>query len=386
MDNYPRHYWKTKLAEAITKHPIIGLIGPRQCGKTTLAREFIGDPDYFFDLEHPADLNRLQTDPAGILSEARGLVILDEIQHSPDLFPLLRYLVDQPSNRAKFLLLGSASPELINRSGESLAGRISYLELGPFHLDEVGSIKQGELLVRGGFPRSFLASDLGESFAWREDFINSYLGQDIPELSNPRLSRMEMYRLLTFLADYHGKTINYASVSGIISRNLRTVKHYVHLFEGSYIIRLLPPFIYNTTKRLRKRPKIYFRDSGLVNCLLRIKEPNPRNFPGSRIGFIWEGFAMEHVIRSLEVRNEDCYYWSTQSGAEIDLVVKTFEGTFGFEFKYGHTPSTTKSMQIAKKELGLKHLYVIHSGTGKMPLGEKITAVGLSDFSSINIS
>ena len=384
MNFYPRHYWKNKLAEAIGKHPIIGLLGPRQCGKTTLARDFIDDPDYFFDLEHPADLNRLQTDPAGILSEARGLVILDEIQHAPELFPILRYLVDQPSNRATFLLLGSASPELINKSGESLAGRISYLELGPFHLDEVGSTKQAELLVRGGYPRSFLASDLEQAFAWREDFINSYLGQDIPMLSNPRLSRMEMYRLLASLAEYHGQTINYASVSNIISRNQKTVRHYVHLFEGSYIVRLLPPFIYNTTKRLRKAPKVYFRDSGLVNCLLRIKESNPLNFPGSKIGFIWEGFAMEHVIRSLEARNVDCYYWSTQSGAEIDLIVDTFNGKFGFEFKYGHNPSTTKSMQIAKKELGLKHIYVIHSGRGIRSLGERITAVGLSSISSIN--
>lgn len=385
MEKYPRHYWKTRLAEAIRKRSIIGLLGPRQCGKTTLARDFIDDPDYFFDLEHPADRNRLETDPAGILSEARGLVIIDEIQHLPELFPILRYLVDQPSNRANFLLLGSASPELINKSGESLAGRISYLQLSPFHLDEVGSIKQEELLVRGGYPRSFLASDLEESFAWREDFINSYLGQDIPMLSNPRLTRMEMYKLLASLADYHGKTINYASVSGIISRNQKTVKHYVHLFEGSYIVRLLPPFIYNTTKRLRKAPKVYFRDSGLVNCLLRIKESNPLNFPGSKIGFIWEGFAMEHVLRFLEARNEDCYYWSTQGGAEIDLIVDTFEGKFGFEFKYGQTPSTTKSMQIAKKELELKHIYVIHSGTGKKSLGEKITAVGLSNFRSINI-
>ena len=204
-------------------------------------------------------------------------------------------------------------------------------------------------------------------------------------LSNTRLNRMEMYRLLTSLADFHGKTINYASVSGIISRNQKTVRHYVHLFEGSYIIRLLPPFIYNTTKRLRKAPKVYFRDSGLVNCLLRIRESNPLNFPGSKIGFIWEGFAMEHVLRFLEARNADCYYWSTQGGAEIDLVVNTFEGRFGFEFKYGQTPSTTKSMQIAKKELGLEHIYVIHSGTGKKSLGEKITAVGLSDIRSINI-
>ncbi len=386
MQFYPRSQKKNELSKALARAPVVGLLGPRQCGKTTLSREFIDNPDYFFDLESTIDLNRLQRDPQGILGNAKGLVIIDEVQHMPEIFPLLRHLVDQPSNRAEFLLLGSASPELINKSGESLAGRITYVELGPLQMDEVGTIRQDELLLKGGFPNSFLAPTIEESFIWRETFLDSYLGQDLPQFSNGKLRRAEIYKLLTILADSHSQVVNFSSLASLISRDIKTVQNYIHLFEESFILRRLTPLIYNTRKRLRKAPKFYFRDCGLANCLLRIKEKNINLFPPTKMGAIWEGFAMEHVIKQFGLKERDCFYWSTQGGAEVDFVAETFNGRFGFEFKYSQSPSSTKSMHVAKEDLSLKHLYVVHAGnTEPLPFGENLTAVGLSQLDKIQL-
>ncbi len=364
----------------LKSHPIVAILGPRQCGKTTLAREYCESISAFpksnyFDLESPVDLERLKN-PMLTLQNLSGLIVIDEVQRFPDLFTILRVLVDNKKLNQEYLILGSASKELLKQSSESLAGRISYLELTPFNLEEASDLKR--LWLYGGFPKSYLAKSDEESFDWRSFYIRTLLEQDIPNLGI-QIPPETLQRFWSMLAHYHGNIFNASELGRSFGASDATVRKYLDILTGTFMIRQLQPWHVNLKKRQVKAPKIYFRDSGLLHSLLRIKDKEEL-FCHPKLGASWEGFALEEVVRSQKSIHQDCYFWSTYGGAEIDLVLPLKDGPIGIEFKYSDAPKLTKSMQIALKDLNLKHLYVIYPGEVDYPLSEKVTVKSLSSY------
>lgn len=329
----------------------------------------------YFDLENPRDLARLDQ-PLLALESIEGLVVIDEIQRKPDLFPLLRYLVDG-NPRRRFLILGSASKALVRQSSESLAGRIAYVELGGFSLDELGSDAetQRRLWLRGAFPRSFLAADGDESFTWRENFITTFLEQDIP-LLGIRVAAATLRRFLKMIAHYHGQILNYQELARSFSVSDGTVRHYLEILEGTFMLRLLPPWFENQGKRLVKAPKLYLRDSGIFHALQGIAawedlETNPK------LGASWEGFVLEAAIRRLGIKEP--YFYRTHAGAELDLVWERGGKRFGLEIKYADAPRLTPSMRNAVDDLGLRSLLVVYPGAERYALAPAIEAVPFTE-------
>lgn len=354
-------------------HPVTALLGPRQCGKTTLAR-FIADqePATIFDLENPVDIQRLAT-PLQALQGLSGLVIIDEVQRKPELFELLRVLVDRPGSGTRFLLLGSASPHLVKGVSESLAGRIGFVDLSGFQLWEVGTQHRPRLWVRGGFPRAFLAADDNASALWREGFTRTFLERDIPQLGIT-LAAETLRRFWTMVAHYHGQVWNAAEFARSLGTAENTARRYLDILAGAYMVRVLPPWVENLKKRQVKAPKVYVRDSGLLHSLLQL--PNLADLQGHpKVGASWEGFALEHVIQAFRTR--DAYFWATHAGAELDLMVTAAGKRYGFEFKYTDAPGRQRSMHIALKDLNLAHLWVVYPGDQSYGLDEKITAFPL---------
>lgn len=363
-----------RVREVFRVHPIAALLGPRQCGKTTLAK-MIGQQETcaYFDLENPVDLRRLSA-PLIALEGLSGLVILDEIQRRPDLFELLRVLVDRPQNGARFLLLGSASPHLVKGVSESLAGRIGFVDLSGFDVREVGPEQVISLWVRGGFPRSFLAVDESASMAWREDFIRTFLERDIPQLGIT-VPAETLRRFWTMIAHYHGQVWNAAQFARSLGSSETTARRYLDILSGAYMIRVLPPWFENIRKRQVKAPKIYIRDSGIFHALLQLRSLDElRAHP--KIGASWEGFALEQILSLLETRQ--VYFWATHAGAELDLLVMDRGRRYGFEFKYGDAPERDRSMIIAVHDLGLEHLWVVYPGNQEYVLDDKISVIPLS--------
>jgi predicted AAA+ superfamily ATPase len=360
-----------RLTRAVQRSPITTLLGPRQCGKTTLARQFAeGRPATFFDLESAVDQRRLQN-PELVLGELRGLVILDEIQTLPELFPVLRLLADRPDPQAQFLILGSASPHLVRHAAETLAGRVEFIELAGFDLGEAGSLALDQLWLRGGFPRSFLAASDEDSFAWREGFVRTYLERDIPQLGF-RIPAPAMRRFWTMLAHYHGQTWNAAELGRAMGLSDKTVRGYLDILTGTYMVRQLQPWFENLGKQQVKAPKVYFRDTGLLHRLLEL--PSRMQLLGHpKVGASWEGFAIEQVLRVFEP-SLPCF-WSIQSGAELDLVFLHGGKRLGFEVKFTEAPKVTASMRSAKATLKLDHLWVIHPGRHAFPMDEGISAL-----------
>lgn len=361
-------------------HPIVAILGPRQCGKTTVARMYCKkQPSFFsanyFDLEMPVDIERLRN-PMLTLKPLSGLIVIDEIQRIPELFPALRVLVDQENSNQKYLILGSASRELIQQSSESLAGRIAYLELTPFSFKEVGHLQR--LQLGGGFPRSYLAKTEEESFDWRNAYIRTFLEQDIPNFGF-QIPPVALRRFWIMLAHYHANIFNASELGRSFGASDVTMRKYLDILTGTFMIRQLHPWFENIGKRQVKSPKIYFRDSGIFHCLLNIHSEEEL-YTHPKIGASWEGFALEEIIRFHRVQNEDCYFWSTYGEAEIDLLIYQHKGFLGFEFKYTDAPKITKSMQIVIKDLKLSHLYVIYPGNIDYPLSDQITVVGLQNF------
>ncbi|MBP6869842.1 ATP-binding protein [Candidatus Babeliales bacterium] len=358
-------------------HSVCAILGARQVGKTTLARQFAEKSELkviFFDLEDPDHLRSLEN-PKLILSQYAGfLIIIDEIQRRPDLFPLLRVLVDDPIKKYKFLILGSASRDLIHQSSETLAGRIGYIELPPFTLFEVGH--QQQLFLRGGFPRAFLAETDADSFFWLKDYINTFLERDLRMLGFQNIAPLGMYKFWMMLCFYHGQLANNAEISKslMISRQMAT--RYLDILAGTFMIRVLHPWYENIQKRQIKTPKIYFRDSGIFNCLMSINSLDGilRN---PKVGALWEGFALEQILNFFQIRSEEAYFWATHNEAELDLLIFKDGKRIGFEFKYADAPKITKSMHIALEDLKLDHLYVVYPGVMKYPMHEKITACSL---------
>lgn len=379
-----RRHHRQRVRSLLRQFPVVAILGARQVGKTTLARrvaERVGDPVTWFDLEDPADLARL-ADPGLALRELRGLVVLDEVQRQPDLFPLLRVLADRDPLPARFLLLGSASPELLRQGSETLAGRLSLHRLDGFHLDEVGVARAEALWVRGGFPRSFLATDDAASFRWRADFVTMFLERDLPQLG-VGVPAPTMRRLWTMLAHLHGQTLNASELARSLGVSDTTVRRYVDHLAAAFVVRILPPWHANVGKRQVKAPKVYVADSGLLHALLQLAtrvevERHPK------LGASWEGFALAEVVRALDVPWERCSFWGTHGGAEIDLVVEVAGRRLGIEAKRTEAPVVTRSMHTALVDLDLDQILVVHGGAASFPLTERVRAVSLQDVPSLS--
>lgn len=376
--NLARPSYLDTIRERLVDYPVVALPGPRQVGKTTLARLFAVSleemPVHWFDLESPVDLARL-SNPELALSPLRGLVILDEIQRMPELFPVLRVLADRPETPARFLILGSASLELVKGARESLAGRLSFVDVTGFTLEETGAEHLRQRWWRGGFPRAYLARNDRAASQWQEDFFRTFLEQDIPQLGI-RVPATTLRRFWTMLAHYHGQIWNASELARALGSSEPTARRYLDILVGTYMVRQLPPWFENLKKRQVKAPKIYIRDSGVCHALLGLErmealESHPK------LGASWEGFALEQILAV--TGDSNAYFWATHSGAELDLLVVHRGQRVGFEFKYSENPSTTKSMQIALADLGLDHLYVVYPGQHRIPLTESITASPLPD-------
>jgi len=373
-----RSGYRERVSRALSRSPIVALIGPRQCGKTTLAQEFLPESDAcYFDLEDPVVADAL-SNPMTTLAPLDGLIVIDEAQRRPELFPVLRVLADRKKNAARFLVLGSASPELSRQAAESLAGRVEIIEMAGFDQAEVDSTDGHTLWLRGGFPRSFLAADEADSYEWRRQFIRTFVERDIAQLGF-RISPAAIGRFWTMLSHYHGQIFNGREIAAALGVSTQTAHNYLSALEQTFMIRRLLPWYVNVGKRLVKSPKIYLRDSGLFHTLQGIRDTSAL-VAHPKIGASWEGFALEQILRQFP--GEEAYFYAIHSGSELDLYLPALG--IGFEIKRKDAPKRTRSMEIAMQDLRLKRLYVIYPGERRYPLGEHIEAIPLgSDLSSL---
>ena len=369
----------------LRQFPVVALLGARQVGKSTLARRIAKDAKaaVIFDLEDQADLARLD-EPSLALGDLRGLVVLDEIQRRPDLFPVLRVLADRPRHPARFLVLGSASPALLRQSSETLAGRLATFQLDGFNLGEVTPKRAPQLWLRGGFPRSFLAASEALSLRWRQQFLDTFVERDVPALGL-RLSPALLGRFWRMLAHLHGQIWNASEIGRSLGLSDATVRHYLDVLASAFMVRVLAPFHENLAKRQVKSPKVYISDSGLLHALLGIPD-RPALEIHPRLGASWEGFVIQEVIRHLRARREECYYWRTHDGAELDLLIMRGGRRFGFEIKRTDAPRITPSMRSALADLRLDQLTVLHVGSRAYPLGNRIRAVPVADLLKLSLS
>ncbi len=380
MINRPAHL--SELVRKLDANPVVALLGARQVGKTTLAGMLASTLAEWsrsvtsFDLEDPRDLARLD-EPTLALERLRGLVIIDEIQRRPDLFPVLRVLADRRPRPARFLVLGSASPELLRQGSESLAGRISFHELGGFDLAEVGPERWRRLWLRGGFPRAWLARGNAASMEWRRDFIRTFVERDLPGLGIAMPPRL-LHDFWTMLAHYHGQVWNGSELGRAFGIAHTTVRRHLDRMTGAYVMRQLRPWRENLGKRVVKSPKVYLADSGLLHALLDIeRERDLAAHP--KVGASWEGFALEQVLRRLGARPDECYFWSVHGGPELDLLVVRGRRRRAYEFKRTDAPRATASMRAVLRHLGLDGLDVVHVGRDTFPLAQGIRAVAGGD-------
>ena len=353
---------------------VVALLGPRQCGKTTLARQFVAAQSLnYFDLEDPSSLARLDQ-PDTVLRPLRGVVVIDEIQRRPDLFPMLRVLADRKPLPARFLILGSASPDLLKQSSETLAGRLATIPLEGFRLVDLGAKMQSRHWLRGGFPLSYTAKGEPDSFAWRRQFLQTFLERDLPQLG-VTIPASALRRFWSMLAHYHGQIWNAAELARAMAVNESTVRRYLDLLTGVLMVRQLPPWFENLGKRQVRAPKIYLRDSGLLHALLGVT--NQRDLEHHpKVGASWEGYAVEEVLKALQP--DEAYYWATYSGAEIDLVLFKRGRRIGVECKRADAPTLTPSMRIAMTDLKLDELFVVYPGDKRYSLAAKVDAVPLA--------
>lgn len=368
---------RSALIARLKQFPVVGLIGARQVGKTTLARSIAEDLEQevtHFDLENPRHLVRLD-DSMAALENLRGIVILDEIQLRPKIFSTLRVLVDRPEQPARFLVLGSASPELLRQGSQTLAGRIAYYELPPFDLVEVGTEALDTLWLRGGFPLSFLAQDASQSEAWRQEFVQTYLHRDLAELGIT-LPPTTVGQFWSMLAHYHGETWNAAELARAFGVTRKTVSGYLDILCNTFMARRLLPWHENFAKRQVKSPKVYLTDPGILHSLLNISSREDLLGHPKR-GASWEGFAIQEVVRHLRARPGECFFWGLHTGAELDLLIVKGMKRLGFEIKFTTAPTTRRSMHTAIESLGLEELVIIHAGNDSFPLRPNIRAVPL---------
>ena len=370
-----REGYLSQVNKALGRSPIVALLGPRQCGKTTLARMVCDQqPSTYFDLESQVDLRRL-ANPEMILGSLSGLVVIDEIQSSPELFAALRVIVDKPENQCRFLILGSASPYIVKNVSETLAGRVEFVDMGGFDLIELGADNWKQLWIRGGFCRSYLADSDQDSIAWREGFIRTFLQRDIAQLGI-NVAAQAMRRFWTMLAHYHGQVWNASRIGAALGISDKTARSYLDILTDTYMIRQLQPWYENIGKRQIKSPKMYFRDTGLLHSLLDLGDFHAvTGHP--QVGASWEGFAMEQVLRA--TRALQVYYWATYSGAELDMFVMSGGKRYGIEFKFSEAPDRTKSMAIAVESLKLDKLFVVYPGQKSWVIDEKISVCPIAE-------
>ncbi len=375
-----RQFFLDKIEHAFQVTKVVAILGPRQCGKTTAAKQYIETQSVFpkenyFDLENYRDIARL-TDPLLSLSSLSGLIVIDEIQRAPNLFETLRVLSDNKELNQHYLILGSASRDLIAQSSETLAGRITYLELTPFMFDEIHEIER--LWVRGGYPLSVLAANDEISAAWRKGYIRTFLERDIPALGI-NIPSEQLRRFWMMLAHYHGNIFNASELGRSLGMSHKTMKEYADILTGTFMVRQLQPWHENIGKRQIKTPKIYIRDSGIFHTLIGINS-NSDLLVNPKLGASWEGFALEQIIFHLDAEPEECYFWGTHQQAELDLLIIKNGKKLGFEMKYSGAPKLTKSMQIAQEDLGLDALTVVYPGDIEYPLSNEILVKPLTAF------
>ncbi len=359
-------------------HPVVAILGPRQCGKTTLARMYAdayasGDMTRF-DLEDPLHRARLES-PKLALEDLRGLVVIDEVQRAPGLFEVLRVLVDREYNPVRFLILGSASRDLIRQPSETLAGRIGHIELTPLSLAEVGAEHMSRLWYAGGYPPSFLAASERAGAAWRKAYISTFLERDIPALGI-NISSLALRRFWMMLAHYHGQTMNYSEFGRSFGATDNTIRRYLDLLTATFMVRQLSPWHENIKKRQVKSPKVYIRDSGILHTLLGVDDQEALGFH-PKLGPSWEGFALETIIRTYRAEPGTCYFWSAYGRAELDLMIVTGGRRIGFEIKHTDSPRITSSLRTACKDLKLDTAYIVYPGDDVFPLDATVQALGL---------
>ena len=375
MLHLPRPRELEALRARLRHSPITALLGPRQCGKTTLARSLRAE--HFFDLEDPRSRARLD-EPQTALEGLKGAVVIDEVQRRPELFHLLRVLADRQA-AARYLLLGSASPDLVKEVSESLAGRVAYHDLGPLALDETGAGEWRRLWLRGGFPWSYLSEGDPASARWREDFILSHLERDIPALGIS-IPAETLRRFWMMVSHYHGQTLNLSELGRSFGVSDHTVRRYLDILSGTFMIRLLPPWHANVGKRLVKAPKLYIRDSGLFHALHAIETPvHLESHP--KLGASWEGFTMEQAIRLMGVAHP--YFWRTHTGAELDLLWQAHGALWGMEFKYQDAPRMTKSLRAVLRDLPLQHLWIVYPGPDRYRLDKAVSVLPVAEIPAI---
>jgi predicted AAA+ superfamily ATPase len=370
-----REHILSKIRIAIGRSRVVALVGPRQSGKTTLARQLV-PPDSlnYFDLEDLTSLSRLD-EPMIALRDLCGLVVIDEIQRRPDLFPVLRVLCDRDPLPARFLILGSASPDLVRASSESLAGRVETISISGFSLAEVGVQAMEQHLLRGGFPLSYLAGSETDSISWRKNFIQMFLERDLPQWG-VRVPSVTLLRFWTMLAHYHGQIWNTAELARSLGVSEPTTRHYLDILEGVFMVRVLQPWHANLKKRQVKSPKVYFHDSGLLHYLLGIRSQlDLQNHPKN--GASWEGYAIEEMLKVVEP--DEVYYWATHNGAELDLLLLKDGHRIGVECKRVDGPRLTPSMRTALEDLELDKIFVIYPGDLRFPITDRVTAVPISE-------
>ena len=356
------------LRGALRRSRVVALIGPRQCGKTTAARWILpsSDPRYF-DLEDPTGPRRLE-EPMTALAGLRGVVVVDEIQRVPELFPILRVLADRRPLPARFLILGSASPELLRQSSETLAGRLETIVMSGLGVGDLGERRIPRHWLRGGFPPSYLARSTADSFGWRRQFVHTFLERDVPQMGI-RTPASALLRFWTMVAHYHGNVWNAAEPARSLGVSQPTIRHYLDLLTSLFMVRQLQPWHANLKKRQVRAPKVYVRDSGVLHQLLGIhSEAELHRHPKS--GASWEGYVIEELIKLIEP--DEAYFWATHTGAELDLLLIKNGRRHGFEIKRQDAPQVTPSMRIALEDLGLDQLSVIYPGTRAYRAGERI--------------
>ncbi len=366
-----RRRYLDRIAAATGRAPVTSLLGPRQCGKTTLAREFASTRESTrFDLGSEADVRQL-ANPELVLGELRGLVVLDEIQILPRLFNVLRVLVDRPDADTRFLILGSASPTIVRGVSQSLAGRVEFIDMSGFDLEETGAADMRKLWRRGGFPRSWLADSEAESVAWRRGFIRTFLERDLPQLGVP-VPAVAMRRFWNTLAHHHGQTANAANLGRSIGVSDKTARRYLDLLTGAWMVRQVQPWFENLGKRQVKAPKVYVRDTGLLHSLLGI-DKDKELLGHRRVGASWEGFAMEQILSALDQPTP--WFWSAHGLGEIDLLLLLRGRRIGFEMKFSEAPRVRASTRETASALGLDHLFVVCPTRQAYPAASDITVL-----------
>ncbi|MFN8439796.1 MAG: ATP-binding protein [Caldilineaceae bacterium] len=371
-----------QIQQALERSRVVVLLGPRQCGKTTLARTFVlPNTLNYFDLEDPVSLARLN-EPMLALRDLQGLVVIDEVQRRPDLFPVLRVLVDRDPLPARFLILGSASPTLLRQSSESLAGRAETITMGGFTLSEVGSAHQARHWLRGGFPLSYLADNDENSLTWRKNFVQTFVERDLPQLGIT-IPSQAILRFWMLLGHYHGQVWNNAEAARALGVSEPTSRNYLDILTSSFMVNQLQPWFANISKRQVKSPKIYINDSGLLHYLLGIRN-ELELLTHNKIGASWEGYALCETLQT--IRPDAAYFWATHAGAELDLLLLKNGRKLGVEFKRSDAPSFTPSMRTALADLQLDQLIVVYPGTLSYPLAESVTVVPLSALSSFRLN